>query len=864
MPAYAVAWWAMLSPLCPAQSDLQAPIAQPSPADRQGVEVIAVGGAAGLGSFSSGRWGVVRMVVSNRTAEAARVTAEVHRKSDPELRFSRELWLPAWSERTSAIPFHLSAEVEPASRFEFVGRVISGTTVPHRVGTRLAQTFGPIATAYLDDATVGVASDVTKDDADWMDIDPAYEAFQSLMASQGFARLAATCRERLLPATVEAWQPVGHVVVTGKRLSQELAAAAALGRWVSEGGRMWIQLNRSDVETVHAMFGSTVGIGVVDRVPLTNFVVRGVGKVSDAISAELDLEEPVELIRARIEGGTTLFEVDGWPAAVHFSYGRGQVFLTLLDAHGWIRPPGPDDPVHPDPLRQVDFIARDPLHELADRFYQQVDHERTDPDVIAEYVSSRIGYEIPGRAGILATLAGVCGAILCGGLWLAALGRLEYLAAVTSVTTLAGAAVLVWIGRTSVRDVPPMLAEFRLVRVQPDTDSFEAEGAVATFEPELTRVDLRGHGVRAQPQTPQLRGQIREWTWSDGTRWRWDGTRLPPGVTLLPIESEGTLRESASAIARFGPAGLQGEFRPGGLTQLSLGGGDVDADAESGPDAADRPRADEVTFEDGLLVFPNAMPLAANLRPGGSFAADESDRLAEGQFFNATMLGDEQRRRSKIFEQWLTQRQQVGPLGRPVLLCWARGERSGLHTGRGVRQSTSSMVIIPVQLERPPVGTAVRIPSPAIRLQSVRAAQGHSVVFDNQFERWNYPDASARVVRLRFQMPESLLPLRLEEATLRLDCHLPSRRLEISLVGDGPPELLASSQNASGIVETKIDRPQRLTLDDGGGLTLEISVGELQTEVAEETLGTAGWSIRSSRLRASGVTLPIPVEREER
>lgn len=847
---------AMLSPVCPAQNDRLAP------ADRQGVEVFSVGGAAGLGSFSSGRWGLVRMAVSNRTAEAAKVTAEVHRKSDPELRFSRELWLPEWSERTSAIPFHLSADVEPSSRFEFVGRLISGTTVPDRVGTRLAQTFGPIATAYVDDATAGVASDVTKDVADWMDIDPAYEAFQSFMASQGFTRLAATCKERLLPATVEAWQPVGHVVITGKRLSGELGAAAALGQWVSEGGRMWIQLNRSDVETVRAMFGSTVGIGVVDRVPMTNFVVRGVGKVSDAISADLDLDEPVELMRARIEGAATLFEVDGWPAAVHFPYGRGQVFLTLLDAHGWVRPKGPDDPGHPDPLRQVDFIARAPLRELADRFYQRVEHERTDPDVIAEYVSSRIGYEIPGRAGILATLAGVCGVILCGGLWLAARRRLEYLAAVTAVTTLAAAAVLVWIGRNSVRDVPPMLAEFRLVRVQPDTDSFEAEGAVATFEPELTRVDLRGHGLRAQPQTPQLRGQIREWTWSDGTRWRWDGTRMPPGVTLLPIESEGTLRESAGAIARFGPAGLQGEFRPGGLARLALGGGA--ADAESGPDATDRPRGDEVTFEDGLLVFPNAMPLAANLRPDGSFAANESDRLAEGQFFNATMLGDEQRRRSKVFEQWLTQRQRVGPLERAVLLCWARGERSGLRTGRGVRQSTSSMVIIPLQLERPPAGTAVRIPSPAIRLQSVRAAQGHSVVFDNQFERWNYPDASARLVRLRFQMPESLLPLRLEEATLRLDCHLPSRRLEISLVRDGTPELLAASQNASGIVETKIDRPQRLALDDGGGLTLEISVGELQTEVAEETLGTAGWSIRSSRLRASGVTLPIPVEREER
>lgn len=848
--ACAVAWWAMLSPVCPAQND------------RQGVEVFAIGGAAGLGSFSSGRWGLVRMAVSNRTAEAAEVTAEVHRKSDPELRFSRELWLPAWSERTSAIPFHLSAEVEPSSRFEFVGRVISGTTVPDRVGTRLAQTFGPVATAYVDDATAGVASDVTKDVADWMDVDPAYEAFQSFLSSQGFTRLAATCKERLLPATVEAWQPVGHVVVTGKRLSRELGAAAALGQWVSEGGRMWIQLNRSDVETVRAMFGSTVGIGVVDRVPLTNFVVRGVGKVSDAIEADLDLDEPVELMRARIEGGTTLFEVDGWPAAVHFSYGRGQVLLTLLDAHGWIRPRGPDDPVHPDPLRQVDFIARAPLRELADRFYQRVEHERTDPDVIAEYVSNRIGYEIPSRGGILATLGGVCGVILLGGLWLAARRRLEYLAAVTAVTTLAGAGVLVWIGRNSVRDVPPMLAEFRLVRVQPDTDSFEAEGAVATFEPELTRVDLRGHGLRAQPQTPQLRGQIREWTWSDGTRWRWDGTRLPPGVTLLPIESEGTLRESAAAIAHFGPEGLRGEFRPGGLVRLALGA--AETEEASGPDASDRPRADAVTFEDGLLVFPNAMPLAANLRPDGHFAAGESDRLAEGQFFNATMLGDEQRRRSKVFAEWLAQRQRVGPLGQPVLLCWAQGERSGLHTGRGIRQSTSSMVIIPVQLERPPAGTAVRIPSPAIRLQSVRAAQGHSVVFDNHFERWTYPDASARVVRLRFQMPESLLPLRLEQATLRLDCHLPSRRLEIFLVGDGPPELLASSQNASGIVETKIDDPRRLTLDEGGGLTLEISVGELQTEVAEETLGTAGWSIRSSRLRASGVTLPIPVEREER
>ena len=607
---------------------------------------------------------------------------------------------------------------------------------------------------------------------------------------------------------------------------------------------MWIQLNRAGPETVRAIFGSSLEMAVLDRVPLTTFDLNDSGSDFGPSTTSIDTEEPIELIRARVDGGDLLFDVDGWPAAVEFRYGRGSVIVTLLDASGWIRSRGPGDPPFSDPLTYTDFIALDPLQDLADRLYQPRSQPRLDREVLAGFVSDQIGYKIPGRGVVLSVLVLFCLVIFVVGSALMARQRLEHVAWIAASVGIVAALILVSLGRNQRGEVLPTLADFQLMTIVSQTGDFSATGVVAVFQPDQERADFDGQGNRVDPQMPGLTGQIRQWIWRDGNRWRWDSTRLPAGITVMESESFGTLTAPPRALATFATGGLEGEFDSAGLVQWAA--------TEANPST--------VTFDDAIVLFPHSRPLAANLRPDGRFSSGESDRLAVGQFTNAVFLNDEQRRRIEVLDPWFDRQHATGSAIQPMLVVWMNDSANNLRSDQVSERIGTSMVSVPLQFVRPAPGSRVTIPSVAIRSLAVPGEQGQSTAFENQFERWAFPQARANVTRLRFQIPQSVLPIRLESATLVLDCHLPSRPLQLFLVQDNQRFPIGSYRNPSGDVEVTIQDADRLDLDPDGGLTVDILVGELQTEVEELNLANAGWSIRSSRLHVSGVTLPVATE----
>lgn len=825
-----------------------------------GVEVISLATTTGVKSFMPGRWGTVRVVVLNRTDHATTARVTVHVESASDLRFGRDVWLPAGTTRETWIPIHLPADMRRDKRFEIVGRVVSGASEGGGLGSRLAGMSPPGATVLIDDGIFGDAV------VDARGRDPAYESVLAMFASQGLSRRLVSPAERILPATIEGWDAVRHVVVAGKRVSFEAGAAAALGGWVAEGGRMWLQLNRAGEETARALFGADLRVGVVDRVPLTSFELGQSGRpLAEKVSIERD--EAVDFIRARVDGGRTLYEIDGWPAAVEFPYGRGSVLVTLLDAHGWMRERNPSDPDASDAYHYTDYLATEPLEDFARSMYQIAEAPKPDADIFAAYATDKIGYQVPGRATVLGTLGLFCGGILVAGLVLVARGRLEHLAWVAATGAGIATVVLVSVGRASRAVAPPSLAELRLIEVIPGSgDRFET-GVTAIYYPELVEADLHGRGVRVDPQMPELAGQIREWIWSDRGRWRWEGTRLPPGLTLMAGEAFRPLAAPISGWATFGPEGLEGSVSLAGLsravsfpTETSPG-----RKEETSPGPADD--TTNFTIDDAVILFPHSRPLAGNLDEQGGFRAAESDRLASGQFTNKALLGDEERRRGRVMRGWLADPpdspgESSGSPGNdvPRMAVWVDGGDVSLDSGRVRRRAMSALVTFPLRWTRPAESTRVEIPSVAIRSQAVESDVGHSTVFNNRTESWNYPNSGSQVTRLRFQIPAAVLPMRIDAASLTLDCHLPSRPLDVFVVGDAGRERVGEYLSPSGDVTVRVDDPERLAPDSGGGLTFEIVVGELRSEVEEVTLATGGWSIRDSRLEVSGLTLPSATE----
>lgn len=793
---------------------------------QQQVEVLNVGTPTGTRAFVPGRWSAVGVSAANPGQVGATVRVSVYDKGNPQLRFGRDVWVPPGAMRWTTIPIHVPHDTEVPGILELLGHVESGGRMAEGIGgTRLARVAGEPTTVLIEDSDplAAVAAQAAEN--------PPYELVVATRVAHGLSRTIITPGSQLLPTSVHAWDPVSHVVVAGERLTDEPGAASALRGWVADGGRLWIQVNRAELATVETLLGSAVTITAVDRVMLNRFAIHDPEATLDQPPLQQDLVQPVELMRAWVEGGRVLREVDGWPAAVEVPFGQGRVLLTLLDGFGWLRPRADGDAADDDPMYDSDYVPIGPL--AGGLFARDVVQSPSVPPVPA-YLPERIGYRIPSRGSVLAVLVGVCVVLLGCGLWLLSRGRLELLGWQSVLIASVAAAVLVGLGMTRRSEVPATLAQLRLVRTFPETGEQATWHEIAVFQPEQTTAEFLGRDLLIDPHMPQLGGQIRRWTWLDGHRWRWDSTRLPPGVLLMQGRSYDWLPSRIAARASFDARGLVGQLKLPGLAGAATSLSD--------------------SLTDPIVLFPDHRPMAANLEADGSFHCGQRDLLAEGQFTATTLVGQDQRRRAGLLAQWLPWLSATATVDQPVLVGWADAWPTELAAPAVDQRQEETLLVVPIRLTRTAPGQQVQIPPAAVRARTLPGKQGVSGIFENSSQSWISPNTRPTSTRLRFQLPQSVLPLRPQSVALVLDCHLPSRPLEVFVVSGTQRHSLGVWNNASGRIEARIDARQPLATDEGGGLVFDIEVGQRRGDVAELTMANSGWSIHSSHLKVAGTT----------
>lgn len=864
--------------------------------DDGNITVLTAGSPMGVRSYTPGRWGLVRVVARNSADQADTVGVRVSVRDTPELRYSREIWVPAKSVRTSWLPIYLPdrqelggrdnaglAQQTPSAENPPAGVAPAGAA-GHAAGAAGHAAAGPQFAAGTDEGRV--AADITREivgevlddgkslgtgDAFLTKQTPAgsmayidnnvspqmranekylpYEAILALRQSRGLNRTLNMINERLLPPTVEGWDALKYVVIVGDRLNRDSAAIRSLRQWLSEGGRIWVQLNTVDEMMLRQLLGGAYQVEEIDRVELTEFAIKLTGFAVASEPFRRELEQPVELIRLMVDNAQVLFEIDGWPAAFVIPFGEGEVIVTTLSAGGWIRPHDANDPPFSDPRDYTDFMATEPLRDLAARFLRPPAAPQIAPELQAVYVTDRIGYEIPSRGYVLAILLGFCAAIALTGTLLSTLGRLEHLSWVTVTLGLLATGIIVAAGRSSRQAVPPTASSQQIVRIIPETGEYTSSGTVALYQPDETIADLRSTiGTRIDPDLPKLRGKIREIRWSDADRWRWTDTELPPGVQLVQTRHGGSLPYPLQATASLTTDGLSG-----------LLGGENRSAGEDGQAGSDNAGKKSWDFNDGLILFPNAPPLAANLQADGSFTAAIDDMLADGQFFSDGLLSDEQRRRMEILQAWITQYQST--LGQePMLVAWSEDLAKAIQWPASLEQTGAALVAIPLELEPTPVGESVGIPGSLVRARALLSKFGQSTVFNNQTQSWVFPNSQSTVSRIRYQVPTTTLPLELQRARLTIDCNMPSRVLTLYCVVDGQRTKLLERTNPSGKLKFDLSVGDGLAIDAQGGITLDYEVGELTTEVEQVTMANSGWTIRSARLDIYGTTTAVTGE----
>jgi hypothetical protein len=781
-----------------------------------GLRARSLGVPMGLKSFVPGRWGLVRIAVANQGEDEGVLPAYIYLKDNPSLRFERDVWVPPHAVRGTWIPLHMPPDATGGQS----GMLdVHGHAGGKEFSEPARLKLDPYPMAMLGDA-VGIPSASGNQEEPENE---AYEAVIALRVAKNLTRQVLAANERFLPPSPEAWEAVKHIVIAGNRLAGDSAGQSALRQWLASGGKMWIQLDSTPPETVRSLLGDAFRVEVVDRVELSTLpddFSAGGGPSSDG-----ELDVAVQHLRVLVDDAEVLSRVHGWPASFVIPFGRGEVIVTTLGPRGWMRLRNSSDPVL-DPRTTTRYVAINPLLDLMVRFLNAPSATLPTEELQVEYLTQKIGYEVPSRTTVLGLLIGFCTLIALAGMILGRQHRLEGVAALTVIAGLIAAGAIVGLGTAKRQAVPATAASVRFAEVVPQADTLTTTGSLAVYQPDLTLVELNSPaGTRLDPQIPDLAGQIRQLKWTDLNQWHFDRVELPPGVRVFNAESAITLSQPPRVVARFGGTGLEGKLTSGDF---------------SSP-------------EDAFLAATFGKAFAIHLADDGTFHAGPGDPLPPGQFMADQLLSDEQLQRQKLAAAWFAGRTPDQALR---LLAWVNPPSDQMKWSAGTRQVGAVMLSVPVTIERTPPDTAVALPAGMLEVRSVEGSSGRSTFFDNRTRSWQSPKLPATATRLRWQLPAAVLPLKLDRAVLTIECNIPSRPFGVFALRDGQRVPVLQRTSPAGRIEVEIKEPDLLRLDESGGIAIEFDVGELDTQVAKAAASTGGWSILSTDLDVYGRTLP--------
>lgn len=744
-------------------------------------------------------WGALQFTVTNFDPTPHDLTIVVFYPERPEVRYARDVWVPAHSRLSSWVT------VGPVPPQESgIGREIK-FMLYDRAGGEAWQVREPRDRRAGGDERVRsravpykkrepTTAVILDDDPDRPGIAPDSPAARAVVFARTFRqarRLSETVvilTDRFLPATAEAFDGTDQLVIAGNRLNNDPVGRRAVRQWVEQGGTLWVMLDLVDPATLGAIFGDDRGFEVVGRTGLTSVRLVPAGE-EWARDPAREFDDPVPFARVALGGSeTVLYEVDGWPAAFSQPLGRGKVIVTTLGGAAWHRPRGSRDPQSPfEHFPDLPIAAR-PLERLGVVLYPEAQPVAFGPDDLASLVTADIGYTVIGRGTVALILGGAALALLAVGLVVRRSRQPGLTGWLGPGVAVVAAAVLVALALARREAVPPTTGVAAVLDVNPGTEEAAATGVFAIYRPESGPVDVVAHsGGRLDLDTAGLEGQVRRRTQTDMIAWHWDGLALPAGVRTGPFRAAvptGPVR----AVARFGPDGVFGRLTTGRFRDPA----------------------------DPVLLTPSGDVVVVRLGADGSFAG-AADELPAGQYVAGTVLTDRQQRRQEVLRKLLTKPIARHLDGRDLMLVWADPTEPPFEAGADDRTVGTTLLTIPVEFARPAAGEAVLVPGAYVPF---------AVLLQGRPGRPTMEAAQPVNMKLRFRLPPSVLPLTVERATLRLKVRASSRKVTVS--GYAGDQVVKLTEVESPIDPIRVDVTDRrlVTLDADGFLYLGVEIGE--------------------------------------
>lgn len=770
----------------------------------------------GIERFVSNRWSLARGIFTNRSDKPATLTAVVTPPNSNGFQYARQVTIPADSTRTVQWPVYMPLTDTGLQELQFLIFPEGGeqTAMERRLEThdrirtfttnlRLTE-YGHFGVMVSGQESFGYKS-----------------ALQRLLARM----LSLADRPPILQpvkpieiaGSAHALDAMDQLCITNHELLEHPGAIEAIRIWVQRGGTLMICVDATGVDVANALLGQTMQLTEVDRTTENSFLLKLNPNYSPmrfrVREFEQNYAEPLAHVRTVVEGGEVIWSINGWPAAIRTNYGRGRVLVTTTSSRLFM-----ESKSTPELIPSSDFFH--------DAMFAPIDDPLVTRQDAVDASARQIGYSIPGRSFAAAIVLGFPVLLLILGWWLRKRRRGELLiwcVPVLAILTCVPAAMRGFSSRTV---APQSVISQQVVRAIPGETQIVSDGFATLYTPDSGELSVRlSDGGVLHPEPDPNDRSYRRLMWRTSNSGQWQNLKLPVGMRTARVREVLQTDGHLKAVATLDEQGLTGTLSAGNFSEPA----------------------------DAVLASSAANRQAVTLSPDKSWTSRADGVLAEDEFFQDTILSEDQLHHAAVFSSIFSPKNRGSAFPNELsLLYWARSEPTGIRVGtEETRQDSSVLVVQPIQLLPPEAGRTITIPPVLLPFRSIADEEGgFGAAYNNNKRVWVERERGTEV-NLEFDVPEVTLPLEIASSELKIRITAGSRNVEI-LAGD--PDDMQSILTLEGRVGTFIAPLPARTIQRGQKLyvTIRVSDAIVAREEVDADEQDDTWAIENLTLTLQG------------
>ncbi len=364
----------------------------------------------GTYTYVPGQWGELHLRLENSGDAEQNLLCSTYFDKNPAVQYARQVWLPSRSRLQISHPIQFPKAAEDVDRSALVHSLLieaaPGNEVLVRDDSGLLQHERSLLLTPAARNTGLVVG--------WKSNDVVSPDLMNLIVAnrinQGLDNKVTLLADQFLPPDETGLKYLDHLILAENRLVDDLAALTAVRRWLHAGGRLWIMLDRTDPILLRHLFGDEFHGSVVDRVELTSVRVDKPPSELDPdgeFGNVFDFDDPVDLSRMVVSDMKVRNTVNGWPAAMTMTYGRGRVLITTLGPRGWFTPAPviPRKAGSPPPKPGSEFAPISPMEDLAAWIFAEREPEALSNEALESFSREFVTYSVPTGTLIIGTMS---------------------------------------------------------------------------------------------------------------------------------------------------------------------------------------------------------------------------------------------------------------------------------------------------------------------------------------------------------------------------------------------------------------------------------------------------------------------------